>query len=61
MRSVLSVNSSRPHQLIAGSWWEGRAARALLSWETGSMSGWENFRETVEPDQREETCPRGRE
>lgn len=58
---AVSKSIQTTHQLIAGSWWEGRPIYAHSHWETGSMTAWENSGETVEPDQsrklvQEEDC-----
>lgn len=61
MRMVLSANTARPHQLIAGSWWEGRPVCALSIWEGDRMTLWENCSRSKVLDQsrklvREENC-----
>lgn len=61
MRMVLSANTARPHQLIAGSWWEGRPVCALSIWEGDRMTLWENCSRSKVLDQsrtlvHEENC-----
>lgn len=47
-RLLLSMNPSRPHQLIDGSWLEGRPVCALSIRQTGSMTVWEDCRGTLQ-------------
>lgn len=60
MRMVLSANTARPHQLIAGSWWEGRPVCALSIWEGDRMTLWDCSRSKVLDQSRklvrEENC-----
>lgn len=52
----LNVNASIHTKLVAGSWWRREAWPVCVHsvWESGKRTVWE----TVEPDERGETCPR---